>query len=250
MCDFGFRQLRMIASMRPRDGDSSMTIRFESDYHWRDEGWEATITLTDAFTPQAPVAVMAACANQMVLIPTCNADAGGTMPMQYKLNGNAWQDYTTTGEWVDLASQTFPLTVKTRTKIDDTNYSAENTFVFNKILPPGVAGGPVGLFSTVHDEDLNQLTVYFPEKPVGVNDTYYVRWTINNNSNDQTNDPTHYSGDENPLLWNTVDHEFREPSSNNSSVPTVKTVGTRCTSLRVPGWRFSRLIRAIPLLYT
>ena len=198
---------------------SSMTIRFESDYHWRDEGWEATITLTDAFTPQAPVAVMAACANQMVLIPTCNADAGGTMPMQYKLNGNAWQDYTTTGEWVDLASQTFPLTVKTRTKIDDTNYSAENTFVFNKILPPGVAGGPVGLFSTVHDEDLNQLTVYFPEKPVGVNDTYYVRWTINNNSNDQTNDPTHYTGDENPLLWNTVDHEFREPSSNNSSVP-------------------------------
>ena len=105
----------------------NMTIRFESDQRWRDEGWVATITQTDAFVPEPPVALMAACANQMVLIPTCNADAGGTMPMQYKLGSGDWTDYTTTGVWVDLSSQTFPLTVTTRTKIDEGSFSNENT---------------------------------------------------------------------------------------------------------------------------
>lgn len=181
----------------------SMTIRFESDYHWRDEGWVATITLTDAFTPQPPVAVMAACANQMVLIPTCNADAGGTMPMQYKLGSGAWQDYPTTGVWVDLSTQTFPLTVTTRTQIDETHYSAENTFTFNKILPPGAPGKE-------EQHDVNKVTVYFPNKPAGVNDTYYIRWTINSNPNGAA---------ENPLIWEQVDHEFEQPSNTPNTVP-------------------------------
>ena len=185
----------------------NMTIRFESDYHWRDEGWEATITQTDEFIPQPPVAVMAACANQMVLIPTCSVESA---TMQYKLGDGSWQDYTTTGAWVDLSTQTFPLTVTTRTKVGEDSYSEESTFTFSKILPPGVPGGPVDLFTVDHQNDHNKVVLYFPDKPVGVNDTYYIRWTINNN-------PT--SANENPLLWDAVDHEFREPSNSNSNVP-------------------------------
>ena len=181
----------------------NMTIRFESDQRWRDEGWVATITQTDAFVPQPPVALMAACANQMVLIPTCNADAGGTMPMQYKLGSGDWTDYTTTGVWVDLSSQTFPLTVTTRTKIDEGSFSSENTFTFNKILPPGVPGKE-------ENHDVNKVTVYFPNKPEGVNDTYYIRWTINNN-------PT--TANENPLLWEQAGHEFQQPSNTPNTVP-------------------------------
>ena len=182
----------------------NMTIRFQSDYHWRDEGWVATIKQTDEFVSQAPVAVMAACANQMVLIPTCNADDGGTMPMQYKLNGNPWQDYPTTGAWVDLTGQTFPLTVKTRTKIDEENFSDENTFTFNAITAPG---NP----TYTHNASSNTVTTYFPVKPDGVNDTYYVRWTINNNSNS--------SHTENPNLWEQVGHEFQQPSNTPNTVP-------------------------------
>ena len=181
----------------------NMTIRFESDYHWRDEGWVATINQTDEFVPQAPVAAMAACANQMVLIPTCNADDGGTLPMQYKLNGNSWQDYTTTGVWVDLSSQSFPLTVKTRTKIDEETFSDENTFTFNAITAPG---NP----TYNHNASSNTVTTYFPLKPDGVNDTYYLRWTINTNSNGAT---------ENPNFWEQAGHEFQQPSNTPNTVP-------------------------------
>ena len=182
----------------------NMTIRFVSDQRWRDEGWVATITQTDAFVPQPPVAVMAACSNQMLLIPTCNADAGGTMPMQYKLGSDgAWTDYTTTGTWIDLSSQTFPLTVTTRTKIDEGSFSSENTFTFNQILPPGVPGKE-------EHHDVNKVTVFFPNKPAGVNDTYYIRWTINNN-------PT--TANENPLLWEQVGHEFQQPNNTPNTVP-------------------------------
>ena len=51
------------------ESTGNMTIRFESDYHWRDEGWVATVTKTTSFTPRPPVAMLAACDNQMTLIP-------------------------------------------------------------------------------------------------------------------------------------------------------------------------------------
>lgn len=182
----------------------NMTIRFVSDYHWRDEGWVATITRTETFTPQPPLAVMAACANQMVLIPTCNAEDA---TMQYKLGSSgAYQDYTTTGVWVDLTSQTFPLTVTTRTKYiveEETYYSTENDFTFNEITPPGAP-------TYYHDASSNTVTTYFPVKPNGVNDTYYIRWTINSNSNGAT---------ENPNFWEQAGHEFQQPSNTPNTVP-------------------------------
>ncbi len=181
----------------------NMTIHFTSDERWRDEGWVATITQTDAFVPQAPVAVMAACANQMVLIPTCNADEGGTMPMQYKLGSGAWQNYTTTGAWVDLSTQTFSLTVTTRTKIDDEHFSDENTFNFNAIRVPGDP-------TYTHDEVADKVVTYFPNKPTGVNDTYYIRWTINGNSNGATEDPR---------LWEQFGQEFQQPDNTPNTVP-------------------------------
>ena len=182
----------------------NMTIRFVSDYHWRDEGWVATITRTETFTPQPPLAVMAACSNQMVLIPTCNAEDA---TMQYKLGSSgAYQDYTTTGVWVDLTSQTFPLTVTTRTKYiveEETYYSTENDFTFNEITPPGAP-------TYYHDASSNTVTTYFPVKPNGVNDTYYIRWTINSNSNGAT---------ENPNFWEQAGHEFQQPSNTPNTVP-------------------------------
>ena len=38
--------------------------------------------------------------------------------------------------------------------------------------------------------------------------------------------------------------------SRQANVPTVKSMGNRCTSFRLPGCRFIRLMRAIPLLCT
>ena len=42
------------------ESTGTMTIRFTSDYHWRDEGWVAKVERT-SFTAQPPVAMLAAC---------------------------------------------------------------------------------------------------------------------------------------------------------------------------------------------
>ena len=55
----------------------NMTLRFESDYHWRDAGWEALVELYD-YKPQAPIALMAACENTIELLPGSMAETGET----------------------------------------------------------------------------------------------------------------------------------------------------------------------------
>jgi len=155
----------------------NMTIRFVSDNRWRDEGWVAVAKKTTDYTPQPPVAVMAACDNQMTIIPTCwSAD---DMLIQYKIGSGSWEGYSV-GSWVALTDQN--TTVSVRTFIDHVA-SAANSFTFHEIKDPDQPG-----YS--HNESSNTVTVYFPDKPDGVNDTYYIRWTINNNDNDpSTEDP-------------------------------------------------------------
>ncbi len=171
----------------------NMTIRFVSDFHWRDEGWVASISQTDSFVPTPPLAVMSACENQMSLIPTC---IGTEATMQYKIGTGTYQDYTPDA-LVDLSGQTFPLDITVKATVDGTA-SSEHTFHFNAINVPGDP-------TYNHNASINQVTTFFPEKPAGVNDTYYIRWTINNNPN--TSNP------EDPRLWDYTNHEFEQPSN-------------------------------------
>ena len=182
------------------ESHGNMTIRFTSDNQWRDEGWEAKVYRTTTFTPRPPVALIAACDNMMSLIPACKG-ATSTV-LQYKIGSGSYQTYTQ-GSFVDLNGQTFPLSVTVRATVDDTK-SAEKTFTFStKIQNPSVP-------NYTPQYSANKITTFFPAKPDGVNDTYYIRWTINSNSDGTT---------ENPLLWDASGHEFLQPSNTPHSVP-------------------------------
>ena len=178
----------------------NMTIQFISDYHWRDEGWEATITQTSAFVPQAPVAVMDNCDNLVTLIPTCNGTT--TNVIEYKIGSGSYTEYTP-GALIDLNSATFSVTLTVKATVDGVA-SAEKAYTFTqKIQPPGVPTYTLNASS-------NSVTTYFPVKPDGVNDTYYIRWTINSNSDGAT---------EIPSLWELSGHEFEQPSNTPNTVP-------------------------------
>lgn len=178
----------------------NMTIQFISDYHWRDEGWEAEITQTSAFVPQPPVAVMDNCNNLVMLIPTCIGAT--TNVIEYKIGSGSYTEYTP-GAWIDLNSETFPVSLTVKATVDG-NASAEKAYTFSrKIQAPNT---PIYTLNT----SSNSVTTYFPVKPAGVNDTYYIRWTINSNSNGAT---------ENPNLWTQSGHEFQQPSNTPNSVP-------------------------------
>lgn len=177
----------------------NMTIRFVSDYHWRDEGWVAKVFKTSTFTPQPPVAMLAACSNMMSLFPT---STGENVQLEYKINTGAWQAYAL-GELVNLTGQNFDnLTVTTRATVDGVT-SAEKTYTFKEIKEPDIP-------DYEHDTTANTVTLFFPDKPNGVNDTYYIRWTINNNS---------VSANENPRVWEQQGHEFQQPSNTPNSEP-------------------------------
>ena len=184
-----------------------MTIRFISDYHWRDEGWEAKIDQTSEFTPRPPVAVMAACDNLVTIIPTTmGADQDSENDkIEYQINGGAWQTYTL-GSSIDLNGQfnqnTHTATVTVKATVDGVA-SATKTYTFDKeIAAPGVPTYNLNSSS-------NTLTTYFPAKPAGVNDTYYIRWKIDNNAT-ATDDPN---------LWPDDGHEFQQPSNTPHTVP-------------------------------
>ena len=178
----------------------NMTVRFISDFHWRDEGWEAVIRQASAFVPQPPIAVMDNCDNLVTIIPNCIGDE--TNVIEYKIGSGSYTEYTP-GAWIDLNSQTFPVTLTVKATVDGTA-SSEKTYTFSrKIEAPNT---PI----YTHNTSSNSVTTYFPVKPVGVNDTYYIRWTINSNS-DGTN--------ENPQLWAMEGHEFQQPNNTPTSVP-------------------------------
>ena len=182
----------------------TMTIQFISDFQWRDEGWEATITrvASDGYTPQPPVAVMAACDNQVMLIPTCkgNDDNPDNDHLYYKIDDGDYQTYTL-GSMIDLNGLIPPINVTVKGTIDGVG-SAEKIFSFsNKIEAPA---SPT---YERHDRE-NKVTVFFPNKPTGVNDTYYIRWTVDNSAT-----PT------DPSLWIRDGHEFQQPSNTPNTVP-------------------------------
>lgn len=66
---------------------SYMTVRFVSDYHWRDAGWVAHVSQVP-FTPQPPAMAKLACTNdQFVLIPTSKGQHSTTLKYSYAING-------------------------------------------------------------------------------------------------------------------------------------------------------------------
>lgn len=160
----------------------NMTIRFESDFRWRDAGWEALVKLFD-YAPQPPVANMQACASYVELL------SGGMAPSIEGASGETKIYYTTDGNTPDpndvddpLSSTKLytgpfeitvaPTTVKAILVENGTATSSVASYTFNRLITPPAAP------TITHVPNTNTVIITAPAVPSGINDTYYVRYSI------------------------------------------------------------------------
>lgn len=155
----------------------NMTIRFESDYHWRDAGWEALVKLFD-YAPQPPVANMQACASYVELL---NGSKGTTdTKLLYTLGGNdpAFGDplgdeiyeYTGPFELTQVPTTVKAITVENASSTPLSSSIASYTFT-RLITPPAAP-------TITHVPNTNTVIITAPAVPSDINDTYYVRYSI------------------------------------------------------------------------
>ena len=154
----------------------NMTIRFTSDYHWRDAGWEAAVKLY-TYAPKPPVALMQACDNYVELL---NGSQGTTdTKVYYTLDGTdpeaPGRDPLSAGILYEGPFQitSVPTTVKAITVENNTDVSAISTYTFTKLITP--PGAP----TITHIDGTNKVQITAPEVPSDQNDTYYVRFSTN-----------------------------------------------------------------------
>ena len=155
----------------------NMTLRFESDYHWRDAGWAAKVYLHD-YMPKPPVVIMQACASFVELLPGSMANGTGAVTkMYYNINNSNDPDpndmlatgtieYTGPFELTDA-----PVTVKAILS-ENGVLSAVSTHTFNRLITPPAAPTITQVPNT------NIVYIIAPAVPSDINDTYYVRYTI------------------------------------------------------------------------
>lgn len=152
----------------------NMTIRFESDYHWRDAGWDALVLLWD-YAPQPPVANMEACDSYVELLS--GSKGTSDTKMYYTTDGNdpAFGDPLgpTTYEYTAPFEITVaPTVVKTITVENGATTSAIGSYTFNRLITP--PGAP----TITHVAGTNTVIITAPAVPSDINDTYYVKYSL------------------------------------------------------------------------
>ena len=151
----------------------NMTIRFTSDYHWRDAGWHALLATWD-YVPQPPVALMEACENNIVLL---NGSKGTTSTAIYYTTDGSIPVWSTSGLTNGtLYEGPFPITqattVKAITVENGTTSSTVSTYVFDRLITPPAEP------TITHVPNTNIVIITAPPVPSDQNDTYYVRYSI------------------------------------------------------------------------
>ncbi len=185
-----------------------MTIRFQSDHHWRDAGWVATITLED-YKPQAPVALMQACANNIVLLPCSKAAGNSTSVIYYTTDGN--EPTANSNQY----SSVIPIaaantTVKAVLVEGGSTYSDVSTYTFDQLISSPTKPQVTRLPNT-------NLVELKANKPNGLNDTWYVRYTLDGT------DPTG-----NGSVFDSTDMAMQEVTATGKVIAVVH--GTTCST--------------------
>ncbi len=155
----------------------NMTIRFESDYHWRDAGWAAKVYLW-TYAPQPPVANMQACASYIQLTPGSKAaGTNGETKMYYNINNqndpipgetlHGTQEYTGPFQLTEA-----PATVKVILSEGTGIWSTVATYTFNHLITP--PNPP----TITHVAGTNTVIIKAPAVPADQNDTYYVQYSL------------------------------------------------------------------------
>ena len=152
----------------------NMTIRFTSDYHWRDAGWEALVELF-TYTPKPPVALMQACDNFIEL----KGGSLGTQSTQiyYTLDGTdpsvPSKDPLSAGILYEgpIEITSVPVEVRAITVENGSEVSAVSSYTFTRLITPPAAPSINRISGT------NKVIIKAPAVPADQNDTYYVRYS-------------------------------------------------------------------------
>ena len=181
----------------------NMTIKFESDYHWTDAGWIAEVKLDD-FAPQAPVILRKACDNKMVILPTCKGLSSTVI--KYSNNGGTPTNNYTLGNEIDAENLTYPATFTAVAYYDGTaeaNTSEICTTSFDSKIAPlsftSTSNEDYVAYYTYNSADKTNIITINTNRDPNINDTYYARYIINNN--------THEDQDTSAASWPTSDYQ-------------------------------------------
>ena len=160
----------------------NMTIRFESDYHWRDAGWEALVELWD-YAPQPPVANMQACASYVELLPgsmatgtnavtTMYYTTDGTTPYPQDANDPLASTKVYNGPFEITQAGTTVKAILVESVGESVRTSSVSEYTFNRLITPPAAP------TITHVANTNTVIITAPAVPSDINDTYYVRYSI------------------------------------------------------------------------
>ena len=161
---------------------SYMTVRFVSDYHWRDFGWRAHVTQA-AFAPQPPAVAKMACSdNSFVLLGTSKGQDSTTLKYSVGYGGaepGAPSETYEEGTPINISGD-YPVKIKVMTEVVETAggdviSSAIKMYTFgdeSKVIHPDAPTitGPAANSSTV------TLSVV---RPAALNDTWTILYTLN-----------------------------------------------------------------------
>lgn len=176
-----------------------ITFKFVSNASYRDEGWAASVSTADTYTVQQPVMMKETCDDVVVLLPTApNAT------LYYTTDGSnpttSSTEYTTPFA-IDLDAETASVTVKAIAVVDTyTSATASNTFTHADQRPtPGVPTISI---------DGNMVHITPAAVPLGLNETYNVRYTTDG-SEPSANNGTLITAPWNPIEWHTPNTTFK-----------------------------------------
>ena len=162
---------------------SYMTVRFSSDYHWRDYGWRARVSQV-SYTPQPPTIAKLACSNEeFELLPTSKGQYSTTLKYSYATNGE------------EPGEPTFVYDTDSHTPINiNGNYTSVKFKVMTEIKESDTANAVISEMKvyTFGDESIveppyspvitlieNTSTVSISVvRPGDLNDTWSIRYTL------------------------------------------------------------------------
>ncbi|MBQ4478420.1 MAG: chitobiase/beta-hexosaminidase C-terminal domain-containing protein, partial [Bacteroidales bacterium] len=150
-----------------------MTIIFSSDEKWRDAGWVATIELND-YEPQAPIAALQACADNVVLLPCSNSNSS-TVKMYYTTDGTTPDANST--QYTGAFAITQAGTIVKAIMVDGSDNSSVSSDTFNTLYTAPA--------KPTFEYVKNTNTLYIKaNKPISLNDTWYARYSKDNDPTD------------------------------------------------------------------
>ena len=159
---------------------SYMTVRFVSDYHWRDFGWSALVTQVP-YAPQPPTVAKLACSdNSFVLLPTSKGQYSTTMMYSYAINGaEPDENYEENDGTPIIITEAFTsIKFKVKTVIQesagaasDSSAPKEYTFGTESLVVPPIA-------PTIVPNYNNSTVTLSVVRPADLNDTWSILYTL------------------------------------------------------------------------